>query len=38
MIFKNKIHEKIFDSKAKEFSNSNRSLATIYLLTSDITT
>lgn len=35
MIFKNKIHEKIFDSKAKEFSNSNRSLATIYLLTSD---
>lgn len=35
MIFKNKIHEKIFDSKTKEFSNNNRALAAIYLLTSD---
>lgn len=35
MIFKNRIHEKIFDSKAKELSNNNRALAAIYLLTSD---
>ena len=37
MIFKNKIHEKIFDSKTKDFSKSNRFLAAIYLLTSDNT-
>ena len=35
MIYKNKIHEKMFDSKMSEFSKSNRSLAAIYLMTSD---
>lgn len=37
MIYKNKIHEMIFNSKTKEFLNNNRALAAIYLLTSDNT-
>lgn len=35
MIFKNRIHEKIFLSKRKEFSNNNRTLAAVFILTSD---
>ena len=35
MIFKNKIHEKTFSSKQKDFSNSNRALAAVFILTAD---